>query len=112
MTARSTQQHSKIFRIVVTVTICQLMKLCLMSTYFQFKDSFYEQIEGVVMGSPLSPVVANSFMETLEERSLATATLQPKLCLRYVDDTFVIWVGVNFVVSTVYKSITIVTTRL
>lgn len=30
-------------------------------------------------------------METLEERSLATATLQPKLWLCYVDDTFVIW---------------------
>ena len=72
-------------------TICQLMRLCLTSTYFQFKDSYYEQIEGAAMGSPLSPVVANLFMETLEERALATATLQPKTWLRYVDDTFVIW---------------------
>ena len=30
-------------------------------------------------------------METFEERSLATAKLQPRLWLRYVDDTCVIW---------------------
>jgi len=32
-------------------TICQLTKLCLSSTYFQFKDSFYEQLEGAAIGS-------------------------------------------------------------
>jgi hypothetical protein len=72
-------------------TICQLMKLCLTSTYFQFKDSFYAQIEGAAMGSPLSPIVANLFTETQEEKSLATTSLQPEMWLRYVDDTFVIW---------------------
>ena len=30
-------------------------------------------------------------MEMLEERSLATTLLKPKLWLRYVDDTLVIW---------------------
>ena len=72
-------------------TICQLMKLCLTSTYFQFRNCYYEQIEGAAMGSPLSPVVANLFMETLEEKALSTTTLKPKIWLRYVDDTFVTW---------------------
>ena len=43
------------------------------------------------MGSPLSPVIANIYMEHLEETTLRTAPLQPTLWLEYVDDAFVIW---------------------
>jgi hypothetical protein len=43
------------------------------------------------MGSPLSPVIANFFMEKSEERALNLATLKPTCWYRYVDDTFDIW---------------------
>ena len=43
------------------------------------------------MGNPLSPVIANFYMEKFEEHALETVTLGPKAWLRYVDDTFVIW---------------------
>jgi hypothetical protein len=36
------------------------------STYFCIDGQFYEQTDGVVMGSTLSPVIANFFMEDFE----------------------------------------------
>ena len=42
------------------------------------------------MGSPLSPVVANIFMEAFEDTAIESAQLKPKVWFRYMDDTFVI----------------------
>ena len=42
------------------------------------------------MGSPMSPIVANLFMEDLEVKALATSPHQPSLWKRFVDDTFII----------------------
>ena len=70
--------------------IVSLTRLCLTTTYFQFGSAFYEQVEGAAMGSPLSPVIANIYMQDFEHRAL-TAPLQPSLWLRYVDSTFFIW---------------------
>jgi hypothetical protein len=68
-----------------------LFKHALTSTYFCFEGQFYEQIKGVVMGSPLSPVIANFFMEYFEKKALELATHKTICWFRYVDDTFVIW---------------------
>jgi hypothetical protein len=62
-----------------------------LTSYFSFNGQFYEQIDGVAMGSPLSPVIANSYMENYEERALDLAPHKPLCWFCYVDDTFVIW---------------------
>ena len=43
------------------------------------------------MGSPLSPVIAKLYMEGFEEEALDTPADQPSLCLRYAENTFVVW---------------------
>ena len=43
------------------------------------------------MGSPLSPIVVNLYMETFEKIALTTALAAPRLWARYTDDMFVIW---------------------
>lgn len=90
--SRLTQDESLEERTTITVPdICHLTEMCLWSTYFQFQDTFFEQVEGAAMGSPLSPVVANLYMEEFENKALETATLCPRMWVRYVDDTFVLW---------------------
>ena len=56
-------------------------------TCFQWREKFYEQIHGSPMGSPLSPVMTNLFMEEFEKKALATSTLKSRFWFRYVDDT-------------------------
>ena len=52
--------------------IILLLGFCLKSTYFSFLDQFYEQVEGVAMGSPVSPTVSNLYIEYFEQKALST----------------------------------------
>eukprot|EP00745_Piridium_sociabile_P039856 TRINITY_DN7522_c0_g1_i16.p2 TRINITY_DN7522_c0_g1~~TRINITY_DN7522_c0_g1_i16.p2 ORF type:complete len:139 (-),score=21.82 TRINITY_DN7522_c0_g1_i16:574-990(-) len=66
--------------------VCDLLACCLRTTYFTFEGNFYQQTEGAAMGSPVSPIVANLFMEDFEQKSLAAFPSPPRLWGRFVDD--------------------------
>jgi hypothetical protein len=53
--------------------------------------SFYEKIDGVAMGSSLSPVIANFYMEEFEERAFDLVPHKSLCWFCYADNTFVIW---------------------
>ncbi|XP_022838074.1 uncharacterized protein LOC111365110 [Spodoptera litura] len=58
--------------------------------YFLWRGEYYLQVNGVAMGSPLAPVVANIYMEWFEGQALASAPVRPRHWWRYVDDVFAI----------------------
>ena len=70
--------------------ITSLLEFCLTHTYFLFQGKYYEQVQGAAMGSPISPLIANIFMEEFEVKTLNSFPHPPYLWLRFVDDTFVI----------------------
>ena len=72
-------------------TLKKMMKLCT-EGMFLYKGKLYKQVDGVAMGSPLGPTLANWYMGTIEKKLFANhMPSYPKLYVRYVDDVFAIF---------------------
>ena len=68
-----------------------LLSLCLNQNYFKFNNTYYTQNTGLPMGSPLSPLIADIFMDNLETYFLKTPISKKHIIFwfRYVDDVLV-----------------------
>ena len=68
--------------------IVDLLQFLCNTTYFSFNGKIYEQKFGTAMGSPVSPVLANLFMEDFEVKALSSCPVdcKPSFWKRYVDD--------------------------
>ena len=71
------KDHTLKERTVLAVNdIILLLEFCLKNMYFSFQDQFYEHVEDAAMGSPVSPIIANLYVEYLEQKVLSTAPTQ------------------------------------
>jgi hypothetical protein len=68
-----------------------LLRVATSETHFIFDGKMYIQHNGVAMGAPLAPVIADIFMSHMEQ-ALMNQLRQSGVCewYRYVDDTFVL----------------------
>ena len=69
------QQRTTLF----VENITSLLQFCLKRTYFTFQGRYFEQQEGAAMGSPISPIVVNLYMEEFEIKAISSS-LQPPIC--------------------------------
>ena len=68
----------------------ELLKLATTESSFIFDNKLYKQIDGVAMGSPLGPTLANAFLCHYEKIWLneCPSQFKPVVYRRYVDDIF------------------------
>uniref|UniRef100_A0A0X3NUX1 Reverse transcriptase (RNA-dependent DNA polymerase) n=1 Tax=Schistocephalus solidus TaxID=70667 RepID=A0A0X3NUX1_SCHSO len=68
----------------------ELLLKCTLNVQFLFNNTLYRQIDGVAMGSPLGPLLANIFMGKLEALQLRPQINRLKYYGRYADDIFAV----------------------
>ena len=69
----------------------QLLEHAVCNVPFRFLDKTYIQVNGVAIGSPLGPILADLFMSKIEEKLNRFSTNKPIMWIRYVDDIFCIF---------------------
>ena len=59
--------------------LMEMLTFCVETTYFGMRSDMYWQEEGLAMGLPLSPVLANIYMEYFKEMVLGSTSLKPSM---------------------------------
>ena len=71
----------------------RLLEMAMYESFFIFDQKYYKDCDGVAMGSPLQPTLANVFMCHFENIWLENCPTQfkPVVYRRYVDNTFLLF---------------------
>ena len=71
----------------------ELLSIATRESFILFDGQYFKQIDGVAMGSPLGPTLANIFLGYNEEKWLANcpSDFKPVYYRRYVDDIFLLF---------------------
>ncbi|XP_055842777.1 uncharacterized protein LOC129909729 [Episyrphus balteatus] len=69
----------------------EILRFCVIdNNYLEYDKIFYQQKQGVPMGSPASPILADIVMEALLDNVFDKIPNKPKIVTKYVDDIFII----------------------
>lgn len=72
---------------ITNADLNELLRVATKDQLFQFDSILNEQVDGVIMGSPLGPLMANTFMRPIEKK-LEREIKLPPFYREYVDNTF------------------------
>ena len=73
----------------VTADIFQKIMFLTTQRLFMYKNKLYKQIDGVTMGCPLDPTLANFFLYCIEQKLFwSKSDFQPSVYLRYIDGIY------------------------
>ena len=77
----------------------KLLEITLLDSYFVFNGKLYNQLDGLAMGSPVAPTMANLFLCFNEKVWLQNCpkNFKPVYYRRYMDDTFLLFKEKNHV---------------
>ena len=89
-------EHNEIQTNIPKEVMKEMLLLCTKNVIFSFNDQLYNQTDGVAMGSPLGPVLANIFMVELERKTIPKLQQYMKPWKRYVDDT-IAWIKPEYI---------------
>lgn len=81
-----------------TNNFCHLMDFVTKNNFFMYKDEFFKLTEGLPMGAPCSPMLADIFMDKYDDiivNKLEKWKTKIFKYYRYVDDCLLIWIGTN-----------------
>ena len=71
---------------IPTEKFVKLLEFTITNCIFCFNKKFYKQLHGAAIGSPVSPVIANIYMEYFESLAIPSSPALIKWWFRYVDD--------------------------
>ena len=86
------------YNLNISKALIDLLNVSTKGQLFQFNGALYEQSDGVAMGSPLGPLLANVFMSSLEKKVELEGKL-PDYYRRYVDNTLTIMPNITTAVT-------------
>lgn len=76
--------------------LINILDVCLQQNFFQFNGEVFKMEQGLPMGSQLSPLLSNIFMDDIENKIFNNLNINRNKIIfwkRYVDDVLCIWKG-------------------